>query len=347
MNLPSSAVVRQNTLALVTGVVGYLAATWIGFPAASLTGPALLVSTASLAGVRVDIHQWLRNCAFLLIGIAMGTSVSPEVFQAARQWPGSFLLLAVSLLVIFFVCRSVLERLWHLDRQTSTLSSTPGHMSYILGLTLNVKSDIATVSVIQSIRVLALTLIVPVVVTLLGYRAPDASTTLPDMATAQLMTILAGSLVCALIFERINLAAAFLLAGMAASSFAHVTDWADGNLPAYLSLPAFVLMGTIIGTRLSGVSWQMLKRASIAGLATTGVAMILSASAAWAYSSFSGLSLGQLLIAFAPGGVEAMIAMALILDADPTFVAAHHVWRLLVLTVLAPFMLARSRAPGR
>ena len=34
-----------------------------------------------------------------------------------------------------------------------------------------------------------------------------------------------------------------------------------------------------------------------------------------------------------------MAAMALIMHADPTFVAAHHVWRLVILTFMAPVLL--------
>lgn len=333
--------IMRNGLALLIGVMGYLMANGLNFPAPALTGPALFVSIASVAGARVDIHAWLRNCAFMLIGIAMGSGVTPEVYQAAQQWPGSFLLLATVLVSIFFICRYALQRWWQLDRQTATLSSTPGHLSYVLGLSVNTKGDIAVISVIQSLRVLALTLAVPVVVTLLGYRVPELLPTVHDMHLLQLGAILVVALAIALFFVRIKLAASFLLAGMAISSLTHLSGWATGALPVYLSLPAIVVMGTIIGTRLSGVKWSTLRKAATGGLAVTAIAMTLSGLAAFSFSIVSGLPLGQLLIAFSPGGVEAMIAMALILDADPTFVAAHHVWRLLTLTILAPLMLAR------
>jgi len=56
------------------------------------------------------------------------------------------------------------------------------------------------------------------------------------------------------------------------------------------------------------------------------------------------LPLMQLLIAFAPGGVETMAAMSVLLDADPAFVAAHHVLRLFVLTALVPIVLRLRKA---
>jgi uncharacterized membrane protein AbrB (regulator of aidB expression) len=48
-------------------------------------------------------------------------------------------------------------------------------------------------------------------------------------------------------------------------------------------------------------------------------------------------------VAFAPGGVEAMAAMALSMDYDPAFVATHHVFRLLFLMALLPLLLGRSK----
>ena len=57
-----------------------------------------------------------------------------------------------------------------------------------------------------------------------------------------------------------------------------------------------------------------------------------------------GYDLSLLFLSYAPGGVEAMAAMAVQLHLAPAVVAAHHVLRLLVLTVLVPLMLARATA---
>ena len=54
------------------------------------------------------------------------------------------------------------------------------------------------------------------------------------------------------------------------------------------------------------------------------------------------LPLGQILIAYAPGGVEAMAAIGLALGYDPAFVAAHHFARILILLVLVPAFLRRT-----
>ena len=46
------------------------------------------------------------------------------------------------------------------------------------------------------------------------------------------------------------------------------------------------------------------------------------------------LDLAILLISFAPDGVEAMAAIAAEMGLNPAFVAGHHFWRLIILTLL-------------
>ncbi|MCJ9753740.1 AbrB family transcriptional regulator, partial [Neorhizobium sp. BETTINA12A] len=56
----------------------------------------------------------------------------------------------------------------------------------------------------------------------------------------------------------------------------------------------------------------------------------------------TGVPLDAALIAFAPGGLETMSAMAVMLHADPTYVGAHHVLRLMFLSVLMPVVLGKE-----
>ena len=64
-------------------------------------------------------------------------------------------------------------------------------------------------------------------------------------------------------------------------------------------------------------------------------------AAAYSVSSWIGLPFGQLLLAYAPGGLEAMIMMAFILDLDPAFVAAHQLVRYIGMILILPFLTER------
>src|SRR3569833_4134044 len=55
------------------------------------------------------------------------------------------------------------------------------------------------------------------------------------------------------------------------------------------------------------------------------------------------LPLAELVIAFAPGSVDAMMLLALALHLDPVYVGAHHVVRILFVGLAMP-LLARHEA---
>ena len=57
-----------------------------------------------------------------------------------------------------------------------------------------------------------------------------------------------------------------------------------------------------------------------------------------------GLNLVDCIIAFAPGGLETMIAMGTLVNADPSYVAIHHISRIFFLSFLVPFLIYKKPA---
>lgn len=330
-------------LTLVIASIGAGLAYASGAPAPFIVGPALAVALSALMGLPVLIPVWLRNFCFIIIGLSMGAGVTPEVVSSARQWPFSFVILAVAMLLIILIGKWMLVSKWRYDPMTALLAVVPGHLSYVLGLSAETKGDLATIGIVQSIRLLALTILVPFAVVFIGI---DASATGGAVAVMPLLAFVASmaiAFIIGFVLERFKLPAAYLIAGLLWSTGSHITGTIDGTVTPFVGTPAFIIMGALIGTRFSGVTIAMLKRAFVAGTCVTLVAFGLSALAAWLVSLFIDAPMSQLLIAFAPGGVETMAAMAVSMNADPAFVAAHHVMRLLILTFLAPLMLGIVR----
>jgi len=331
--------IKQTSLTLGIGAVGGFLASLAGFPAPYLTGSAILVTVACLSGFVLDIPHLLRNICFTIIGLSMGSGVTPEVIDTISLWPLASVILVVSLLATFFGSRSMLNRLWGFDMRSATLASSPGHLSFILGLSSQKNVDLPSISIIQSIRVMALTVVVPFAVMMLGLGHIGGSAPRPIMPLFSLLALAPAATMIGLGLLRIRFPAAFLLGGMVASTSVHVSGIVEGQMPPWLTMIAFAVMGAIIGSRFSNVTLKQLRRAAGAGLAAMALASLMAvaggALAAWLLD----MPLAQLLIAFAPGGLEAMAAMAVIMDVDTTFVAAQHVFRLLMLTFLAPAVL--------
>ena len=331
--------IKQTSLTLAFGAVGGFFASLAGFPAPFLTGSAILVTIACLFGLVLDPPQLLRNICFTVIGLSMGSGVTPDVVETIRLWPLASVILGVSLLATFFGCRMMLNRLWGFDVRSATLASSPGHLSFILGLSSQKNVDIPSISIIQSIRVMALTVVVPFAVMMLGLGHIGSAAPRPIMPLLPLLALTPAAAIIGLGLLRINFPAAFLLGGMIASTSVHVSGVVEGQLPPWLTMSAFAVMGAIIGSRFSNVTLEQMRRAAGAGLAAMAVASFMAVSAGALTAWLLDMPLAQLLIAFAPGGLEAMAAMAVIMDVDTTFVAAQHVFRLLMLTFLAPAVL--------
>ena len=334
--------IRDFALTALIGAAGALIAIAIAFPAPYLIGPAISVTIAGLAGVRLAIPNLIRNACFVIVGVSMGTTVTPEVIEAARTWPLSFVMVLVTVVVLLYASCFVLQRFFRYDRITSLLASSPGHLSYILSLAAEMRCDLRTVSISQSVRVLALTITTPIIVSALDLVDVNAVLVIQPMSTPILAATLVGAVLVGLVFMRLNFPAALLLGGVAVSIGTHVTGTVSGAVPDWLLAPIYILLGALIGTRFSGVSIREVRKAFVAGAVVTVVVTALAGSIAFCVSYFLDVPLDAALIAFAPGGLETMSAMAVMLNANPTYVGAHHVLRLMFLSVLMPLVLGKG-----
>jgi uncharacterized protein len=333
---------RTFAVTMLLGIAGAAAAIALAFPAPYLIGPAIVLTFGGLAGLRLGVPEPIRNVCFLIIGVSMGTSVTPEVIVAARTWPLSFVMVIVTMVILLYSSSFVLQRFFGYDRTTALLASSPGHLSYVLSLAAETRCHLPTVSIAQSVRVLALTITVPLIVEILELAPTGVFVVTQTMSTPVVVAMLAVSALVGIAFRRWKLPAAILLGGVAVSISTHVTGWIAGGMPDWLLVPTYVILGCVIGSRFCGVSLDDLRRAIVAGLTVTVIVTAIAAGVAAGISYFLGVPLDAALIAFSPGGLETMAAMAVMLNANPTYVGAHHVLRLMVLSVLMPLALGRK-----
>jgi len=334
---------RPVFVALLIGITGAAFTWWFAVPAPFLTGPAAFVSVAGVLGVKCHIPPILRNACFIIIGLVLGSTITPEILSAAAAWPLSLAGMCVSVALVMLAGGTMFQHVFGMDRNTALLASSPGHLSYVLSYSVDLGAGTATISVIQSMRVLLLTLAVPAAVALLTdadmtMRAP-VGLALSSVSFGLLAALAAGF---GSVLAKVKVPAAYLIAGMIISSIGHATNTTPGSVTPMVSTAAFVVMGTLIGTRFSGVTLSTLRKAAVGGIALTLIGLGISIGAATVISHFSGLPLIDVIIAFAPGGLETMVAMGAIVGADPAYVAIHHVGRLFFLSVFVPFALSRS-----
>lgn len=335
---------KTTVLTLGLAAVGALAAWLLNAPVYMLLGPALAVTMAGIAGLRTSIDPGLRNACFVLLGTAVGAGFDDDALGAMLRWPLAFVFMAAVIWAIMIACRAMLVRFFDFDARSALLASAPGHLSFVTAIAAETGSDVARISITQSVRLLALTLLVPFAAMAMGVDL-GGKMVLPGMPMQMvpMAVVIVLGVGLSWVFGRLNVPAPLLLGPMVVSALAHLTGLVTGTLPVWLLLPAYLVLGALIGTRFSGVPLARFISGLGAGIVITliavGMAGLGAVPVAWALE----MPLAHVLVAFAPGGLETMIAMGVVLGVIPGFVAACHIARLLVLTVYLPMMLARLK----
>lgn len=327
---------RSMLLTLAIGFAGATAATLAGVPAAPLVGASISVSIAALSRLPVSIPDLLRNIAFAIIGCSLGSGITKDALSQAVHWPISLLFLGLAVSAIILVGSWVLARFYGQTPETAVLSTAPGAIAYVLAIAAGGVGDVRSIIVIQNIRLVLVATLLPFILAHFGFT--------PGHMQVQVSGSMAGSLVViAIAFclgigaQKWRIPAAFLLAGVLVSGVGHYLDLVSGRPPYPLIFGGFTITGSMVGSRFSSIPMGDLRRLLAASLSCALIAGILAVGFAYPVAVMLDIPFGQVFVAFAPGGVEAMAAMALALGYDPAYVATHHLFRLLLLFLIVPF----------
>lgn len=340
-------VARRTLITIAISAAGGGLAALAGLPAAWLMGGAVAVAVAALSGVKVMLPNWLRDVTFIFTGLSMGASVAKDSLALMVQWPVTLLALALELILIITLTGYLLRKMFGLDRGTAYLSSFPGHLSFVMSIAAAGVGQPRQIIIIQVIRILLLTVCVPFGALFLpvGHHAAGVA---EAWATPEALLIATGACaVTGLVFSRLRVPAAYALGAMAASIALKLTGFLDGRMPPPMLVVIFVMVGALIGSRFGGITMKEFRQAVVGGFAGTALTVLITTLVALAVTPLVDMPFGQIWLGLSPGALEGMGALGIALGFDTAFIAAHHVSRLLMLTVAIPLvaMLVRGKDP--
>jgi len=149
--------------------------------------------------------------------------------------------------------------------------------------------------------------------------------------------VLAGAAIAvALLLRLARFPASWMFGAMIASSVLHGTGLIEGGLPPWMRGVALVGIGAVIGTRFARISKKTLISHINAGLGSFAVAIAISAVFVTVIVLATNVRFADVVVAFAPGAMDAMLALALTLHIDPIFVGAHHLSRFVFVSITTP-----------
>ena len=331
-HLPGPGALRTLLFGAAGGVVFWLA----GLPIPWLTGPIAVTAALAVAGIRVEAMPQVRPVIFVVLGISIGAAVGPDTLVQMVRWPASMAMLLVFLPVTILVMYGYFRLISRADAATALMSAVPGNLSYVLAYSADVGADMRRVVVTQSVRLVILIFVVPLAVAPTLVTAAEVAPPSDGLAQAWLFAVAAS--VGALSAWRWKLPAAPLIGAMLASSVLHASGLNQAYLPDAAIDVCLVALGCMVGARFHGMRREELVRVALVGVGAVAVSLALSAGFALAVARMVGIGFAQAMVAFSPGGVEAMTLIAVTLDLDPAYVGAHHIARMLIVPALIPVL---------
>ncbi len=338
-------ILRHLGETLAIALAGGAALGLVGVPAGWLSGSILAVAGASLAGRPMLIPTLMMRAIFVLIGISLGAVVTPETLHGMATYPLSIAVLLVAMAVISIAGAGYLQLVHGWGKVDAYLAAAPGGMSQVLALGAELGADLRAIAIVQSIRVVVIAVGLPAGLSLLGlvgHAAPRAAVTLNLATFDELAILVVASTIAALIAYRVRFPGGLLFGAMLTSAVLHGSGLIHAVMPWWVANTAMVAMGAVTGSRFANMPLRLLMNFVVAAFGSFAVAVAIAAVFAVLLISLLSLRVAEVMIAFAPGSVDAMMLLALALNLDPVYVGAHHLTRIFFVSLTMPLMARRS-----
>jgi hypothetical protein len=260
-------------------------------------------------------------------------------------YPLSIAVLILAMAIISVAGAGYLRVVHQWDNVDAYLAAAPGGMSQVLALGAELNGDLRAIAIVQSIRVVVIAVGLPAGLSLLGLvgHAPLRLTgPLSVQALDELAILVVASTIVAIIAHRIRFPGGLLFGAMLTSAILHGSGLIHALLPWWVANAAMISMGAITGSRFANTSPRMLLNFVGAAFGSFAVAVVIAALFAAGLISVLSLRAAEVMIAFAPGSVDAMMLLALALNLDPVYVGAHHLTRIFFVSLTMPIMARRN-----
>lgn len=339
-NARAATAVRWTLTLAASAAVGLLA-DGLGVPSPALMG-GLFVGLAVALGTRWDLDlpsAWMR-VAQAILGVSLGLLVRPETLREIGGHAGPILVVMVLSLAVTIVAGPLMTRISSLDRPTATFGMIAGGASGIVAISHELGADERQVAVMQYLRVLIITVTVPVVAGIAGGGGAGAAVPTPGGAwPAGLLTVVACAGLGGVVARVTRLPVGSLLGPLIVTATVSLVGVPGvAPVPGPLLEPAYAAIGLAVGLRFTVASLRLAARTLPVTLTMIVGLLAASAGIGLLLVPLAGVPPLDAYLATSPGGLYAVLAASASNDVDTTLVLAIQVLRLFSVLLIAPFV---------
>jgi membrane AbrB-like protein len=310
-----------------------------GLPAGWLSGAIVGVSAAALSGRQVFIPARLGRVVYVLLGISLGSSVTPETVATMVTWPLSMLALVIAMTAVTVSVMAYLKYVHGWPTLDALFAAAPGALAQAMALAQDTGANVRAIAMVQTVRLFVLAVALPLVFAAFGVAGlpPPRGANAPMLQSViELGVLVIASAGAGWLALRFSIPGGLIVGAMTASGVLHGGGFVHAFLPVPVAIASFVVMGAMIGTRLGGADLRARAHRGLVGIGAlivgTTVGCLFAVVVAWALS----LRLADVVMAYAPGAIEAMTIIAFALHLDPVFVGVHHLARFTFMSMVLP-----------
>jgi uncharacterized protein len=323
-------------------VVASLAASAAGLPSAALFAALLVgIAYALTLGGEHPLTPPKRVLTFgqVVIGVALGAQLTSATLRAvAGDWL-AITVVTVATLVISLAAGLLLSRATGLDRPTALLGLIAGGASGIVAMSDELGADARLVAFMQYLRVLIVVVTAPLIATVLFGAGGDALA--PGAGGAGLAADLLFTAGCGiagiLIARRVPITAGSLLVPLVIAGALSVSGITDGaHVPDRIQDLGFAAIGLQVGLRFTVATIRQAGRLLPAVVAAIAGMIVACGGLAVLVLLVTDVSFSDAYLATTPGGLYAVLAVAVGGGGNVGFVLAVQALRLFAMILAAP-----------
>jgi membrane AbrB-like protein len=345
-----TAIFRHLAETLAIAAAGGLVLGLLGMPAGFLSGSILAVAGASLAGRPMLIPTPLMRVLLVMIGISLGSVVTPETLHGMATYPLSIAALIAAMAAISFGGAAYLRVVHGWDMITAYLAAAPGGLSQVMGLAAELGVDMRAIAIVQTVRVVIIAVGLPAglsVLGLVGHATRSIGGPFDPTRIDELAILVVTSTVAAIIAYRIRFPGGLLFGAMLTSATLHGSGIIHVVMPWWVTYTVMIAFGAVTGSRFANTPLRLLLHFIGAAFGSFAVAITIMAVFAVGLVGLLSLPTAEVMIAYAPGAVDAMMLLALALNLDPVYVGAHHLARIIFISLTMPLVAHRYGRPRK
>ncbi len=332
---------RAKLTTLALGIPGGALFYFLHLPLPWMLGAMAATTVAAVSGVRVALMPSLRLAFITILGVMLGSAFTPEVVKGIVLWLGSFAWLAAYVAIATALIWLYYRRIARYDSVTAYFSAAPGGLNEMILAGGAMGGDERRISMSHAARIL-----IAIFTLSFGYRwfggyVPTANQTLSGEQAMNGLDwlLLTGCGVIGFLIARLLRIPAYALVGpMVLSAIVHALGITHSRPPVWLVAAAQIVVGAMVGSRFDGAAPSTVGKAVILAVFATAALLLLAAIFGEAVEATLGIPFSAALLAFAPGGLAEMSLIALSLDIDAAYVSSHHIVRIFMIVLAAPFL---------